>query len=62
MQAGFNKDLSLFQINEHPKPNKIFNKNYPFYTGSSKYMIKHFKNIQLLLKINWEKKFDRDWL
>tara|TARA_B100001063_G_scaffold233853_1_gene250569 strand:- start:1347 stop:2543 length:1197 start_codon:yes stop_codon:yes gene_type:complete len=50
MEAGFNKELSLFQINDHPKPKKIFNSNYPFFTGSSKFMIKHFKNYSNFIK------------
>ena len=50
MEAGFNKDLSLFQINDHPKPKKIFNSNYPFFTGSSKFMIKHFRSYSNFIK------------
>ena len=44
MEVGFSKAVSLFQLNEHPKPQLMFNKNYPFFTGSSKGMIKHFKD------------------
>ena len=44
MEVGFNEQLSLFQLNDHPKPEEMFNKNYPFFTGSSEYMKKHFKN------------------
>ncbi len=44
MEVGFNEDLGLFQLNDHPKPEKMFNENYPFFTGSSEYMKKHFKN------------------
>ena len=44
MEVGFSEDISLFQLNDHPKPEKMFNENYPFYTGSSEYMKKHFKN------------------
>ena len=43
MEVGFSEDISLFQLNEHPKPEKMFNENYPFFTGSSKYMTEHFK-------------------
>ena len=43
MEVGFNEDISLFQLNDHPKPEKMFNENYPFFTGSSEYMKKHFK-------------------
>ena len=43
MEVGFSEDLSLFQLNDHPKPESMFNKNYPFYTGSSEFMKRHFK-------------------
>lgn len=53
MEVGFSKDISLFQLNDHPKPNLMFNKNYPFFTSSSKYMIKHFKNYSKWIKKNY---------
>ena len=34
MEVGFSEDISLFQLNDHPKPTQMFNKNYPFFTGS----------------------------
>src|SRR6056300_879932 len=43
MEVGFSKEISLFQLNDHPKPKLMFNKNYPFFTSSSKYMVNHFK-------------------
>ena len=43
MEVGFSEDMSLFQLNEFPKPEKMFNQNYPFFTGSSLFMINHFK-------------------
>ena len=43
MEVGFSEDLALFQLNDHPKPEKMFNKKYPFYTGSSELMKVHFK-------------------
>ena len=52
MEVGFSKEVSLFQLNDHPKPKLMFNKNYPFFTSSSKYMIKHFKEYS-----NWVKKY-----
>ena len=52
LEVGFSKKLSLFQINDHPKPEQMFNKNYPFFTGSSKGMVKHFKEYS-----NWIKKY-----
>ena len=36
MEVGFSKDISLFQLNEHPKPTLMFNKNYPFLQGARK--------------------------
>ncbi len=44
LEVGFSKTISLFQLNDHPKPKQMFNKNYPFFTGSSKGMVAHFKN------------------
>ena len=44
MEVGFNDELSLFQLNDHPKPEKMFNENYPFFTGSSEFMKNHFKD------------------
>ncbi len=55
MEVGFSKDLSLFQLNDHPKPKMMFNKNYPFFTGSSKNMIKHFKKYSDWVKKNYLK-------
>ena len=52
MEVGFSKAVSLFQLNEHPKPQLMFNKNYPFFTGSSKGMIKHFKDYAEWVKKN----------
>ena len=43
MEVGFSDEISLFQLNDHPKPRMMFNKDYPFFTGSSKGMISHFK-------------------
>ena len=44
MKVGFDETLSLFQLLEHPKPEMMFNENYPFFTQSSKFMIKHFED------------------
>ena len=52
MEVGFSEKFSLFQLNDHPKPEKMFNETYPFYTGSSEVMKKHFKNYA-----NWINKF-----
>ncbi len=56
MEVGFSKKVSLFQLNNHPKPKMMFNKNYPFFTGSSKGMINHFKNYAGWIKKNYLKK------
>ena len=50
MEVGFNDELSLFQLNDHPKPEKMFNQNYPFFTGSSEYMKAHFKKYANFVK------------
>ena len=50
MEVGFSKSISLFQLNDHPKPKLMFNKNYPFFTGSSKGMVKHFRDYSKWVK------------
>jgi len=50
MEVGFTKEISLFQLNDHPAPRQMFNKNYPFFTSSSKYMVKHFKDYSKWIK------------
>ncbi|WP_099340013.1 class I SAM-dependent methyltransferase [Candidatus Fonsibacter ubiquis] len=52
LETSFSEEISLFQINDHPKPKQMFNKHYPFFTSSSKFMIKHFKKYS-----EWVKKF-----
>ena len=44
LEVGFSEDNFLFQVNDYPKSNKIFNNKYPFYTSSSNFMVIHFKN------------------
>jgi len=53
LEVGFSKKLSLFQINDHPKPEQMFNSNYPFYTGSSKGMVKNFEEYSKWIKKNY---------
>ncbi len=55
MEVGFSKKISLFQLNEHPKPHQMFNKNYPFFTSSSKGMVNHFKKYSEWVKKNYKK-------
>ena len=52
MEVGFSKSISLFQLNDHPRPKIMFNKNYPFFTGSSKGMVKHFRDYSKWVKKN----------
>ena len=56
MSVSFNKSLSLFQLVKNPNPKKMFNKKYPFYTSSSKFMIEHFKKFSVWAKKNYLKK------
>ena len=53
LEVGFSEDNFLFQVNDYPKSNEIFNDKYPFYTSSSNYMIEHFKNYFTWLKKNF---------
>ena len=53
MEVGFSEDISLFQLNDHPKPTQMFNKKYPFFTGSSNYMRKHFIDYAKYIKENF---------
>ena len=55
MEVGFSKEVSLFQLNDHPKPKMMFNKNYPFFTGSSKGMTAHFRDYANWIRKNYLK-------
>ena len=55
MEIGFSEELSLFQLNDHPRPEKMFNDTYPFFTGSSEYMKLHFKKFSGWIKSNFLK-------
>ena len=50
MEVGFSEEVSLLQLNNHPKPEEMFNENYPFFTSSSKHMIEHFKSYANFVK------------
>ena len=58
MKVAFNKRLSLFQLEKNPSPKKMFNKNYPFYTSSSKFMVLHFNKLASWIKKNFFKSKD----
>ena len=53
MEVGFSEDLSLFQLNDHPAPEKMFNEKYPFFTGSSEFMKSHFNKFADWIKKNY---------
>ena len=55
MEIGFSENISLLQLLEHPKPEMMFNHNYPFFTSSSKFMVDHFRNFA-----NWIKDYCGD--
>lgn len=55
MEVGFSEKLSLLQLLDHPKPEMMFNENYPFFTSSSQFMINHFKNYASWLNKNYGK-------
>jgi len=52
LKVGFSEEIALFQLNDHPSPKQMFNKEYPFYTGSSEFMKTHFKKY-----VEWTKKY-----
>ena len=53
MEVGFSEKISLFQLNDHPAPKKMFSNKYPFYTGSSNLMKIHFKKYSKWLIDNY---------
>ena len=56
LKVAFTKELSLLQLAKNPPPNKMFNKKYPFYTSSSKYMKNHFNTFAQFVKKKYLKK------
>ena len=44
MEVGFNEELSLFQLNDHPKPESMFNK---YLAQSSSEYEKSFQSISI---------------
>ncbi len=55
MEVCFAEDISLFQLKDHPSPEQMFNNKYPFFTGSSEYMKKHFSTYAKFIKENYLK-------
>ena len=56
LNLAFSKKLSLIQLENNPRPSKMFNKNYPFYTSSSNLMVEHFNNIARWIKKKFKNK------
>jgi len=51
LSVSFSEEMSLLQLDDHPKPKMMFNNKYPFFTSSSKFMRHHF-----IEYANWAKK------
>lgn len=45
LRTFFCEECKLFQLSEQPSPERMFNKNYPFFTGQSKKMTEHFEDL-----------------
>lgn len=43
MQIGFSESSRMLQLIHQPEPEKMFHGQYAFYSGTSSYMVKHFK-------------------
>ena len=42
LSVSFSEEMSLLQLDDHPRPKMMFNNKYPFFTSSSKFMKHHF--------------------
>ena len=56
MNVGFDEKLSLFQLINFPDPNKMFDENYAFFSGTSNYMKSHFENFADQIKFKLKTK------
>ena len=56
LKVAYSHSLNLVQLVSNPDPKKMFNKSYPFYTSSSKTMIKHFFDYSKWIKKKFLKK------
>lgn len=59
LEVGFSEKYYLFQVNDHPVSQNIFNDDYPFYTCKSDYMINHFRVFSDWIKKNYLKSTSR---
>jgi methylation protein EvaC len=53
LEVGFSEKYYLFQVNDHPVSQNIFNDDYPFYTSKSNYMMNHFRIFADWIKKNY---------
>ena len=42
LSVSFSEEMSLLQLDDHPRPKMMFNNKYPFFTSSSNFMKHHF--------------------
>ena len=47
LKVGFSKKSKMVQLLKVPEKEKMFNKNYAFFSSTSNYMDKHFMNFIL---------------
>jgi len=59
LEVGFSEKYYLFQVNDHPVSQNIFNDDYPFYTSKSNYMINHFRIFADWIKKNYLRESSR---
>ena len=43
MEVGFSEESMMFQLIEQPEPEKMFHDHYAFYSSTSSFMARHFK-------------------
>ena len=44
MEIGFSEESMMFQLLEQPEPEKMFHDHYAFYSSTSSFMTRHFKD------------------
>ncbi|EMO45755.1 class I SAM-dependent methyltransferase [Leptospira santarosai] len=49
MEVGFSETSKMLQLLEQPEPEKMFHEEYAFFSSTSKYMEKHFKEFADLI-------------
>ncbi len=53
LSAGFCEPCTLLQLMEQPDPGLMFHSTYPFFSGSSEFMKKHFAELAQSLQKEW---------